>query len=397
MKLSPPTRVSDPGMTGAASRPAAALPAREPPRKRRGFLWRRRFYLLLVVLPTLLAGLYLYGIAAGQYVSEARFVVRGGQEQRSLGGLSDLMNNAGFAATSQDALAVRDYLQSHDALQAMVRSIGLVEIYRRPEADGLAALWSAEPSTEMLQFYHNFMNTISIDSTSGILTIRARAFRPGDSQRVVEEQLALSEAFVNKLSERSRDEALRVARAELERAEQRVLESQAAVTAWRQRERAVDPTRSAQIGLEGMGALEGLLTTTRAELQEKQAYLRPDNPQIQLLRNRIGSLEREIREHRQRLTMGNESLPLLIASYERLALEREFADKQLASATASLEQARVNAQRQQLFVTRVVQPTLAEIALYPRAALILISMFLVLSVLYGIGWMMVSGMREHAF
>ena len=65
--------------------------------------------------------------------------------------------------------------------------------------------------------------------------------------------------------------------------------------------------------------------------------------------------------------------------------------------SASLEQARVNAQRQQLFVTRVVQPTLAEIALYPRAALILISMFLVLSVLYGIGWMMVSGMREHAF
>ena len=176
-----------------------------------------------------------------------------------------------------------------------------------------------------------------------------------------------------------------------------MIDSQAAVTAWRLRERSVDPQRSAQMGLDSMGALEGLLTGARAELQEKSAYMRPDNPAIATLRNRIASLQREITDHRQRMIMGGENLPGQLADYERLLLEREFADKQLTSATESLETARIDAQRQQLFVTRVVQPTRAELALYPQAWLILLSMFIVLSVLYGIGWMMLTGVREHAF
>ena len=134
------------------------------------------------------------------------------------------------------------------------------------------------------------MTTVKNDSTSGITTLRSRGFRPEDAKLIAEEQLRLAEAFVNQLSARAREETLRVANEELQRAERRVLESQAALTAWRQREQAVDPTRSAAIGLEGLGSLEGLLTAARAELQEKSAFMRPDNPAINNLKNRISSL-----------------------------------------------------------------------------------------------------------
>ncbi|WP_419900827.1 capsule biosynthesis protein [Roseomonas sp. USHLN139] len=389
-------------MTGAATRPVTTPLPRPGLKPQRGFLWKRRFYLLLVVLPTLLAGLYFYGFATGQFASQAQFVVRGRSGSGGGGGagggaLASMMGAAGFAATSQDALAVKEFLGSHDALIALQERVGLNELYRRPEADLLARLWTEKPPAELLQIYHNHMNTITIDSTSGIITLQARAFRPDDAQRIVEEQLRMSEEFVNRLSARAREASLALAREEIARAEKRVLDSQAAVTAWRQQERSVDPQRSAQMGLDGLGALEGLLTGARAELQEKSAYMRPDNPVISGLRNRIASLQQQINEHRQRMIRGGENLPAQLAAYERLALEREFADKQLASATESLESARVDAQRQQLFVTRIVQPTMAELAMYPRAGIILLSMFIVLSVFYGIGWMMVTGVREHAF
>lgn len=393
MKLSPPTRVSDPGMTGAAaSRPAASRSTSPLMR----MLWRRRFYLLLVVLPTLIAGIYLYGFAAGQYVSETRFVVRGRQETRVASTLSDMIGAAGFKQSSEESLAVRDFLQSHDALRALDRNVDLIGLYRRPEADLLFRLWFSNPPIEFLQFYHRQMNTISHDATSGITTLQARAFRPEDAHRLAEEQLRLSEDFINHLSGRAREETLRLAHEELERAEQRVRDSQIAVTSFRQREQAVDPSRSAQIGLESLGALEGQLTAARAELQEKSSFMRPDNPQIATLRNRIASLQTEIGRHRERLTLGGQALPGQLATYERLLLEREFADKQLASATVSLETARLDAQRQQLFLARVVQPSVAEYPLYPKAGIIVISMFLVLSVIYGIGWMLAAGIREHA-
>jgi capsular polysaccharide transport system permease protein len=390
MKLSPPTRVSDIPLSAGRARPAA-----RPALLRK--LWQRRHFLLLVVLPTLIAAIYLYGIAAGQYVSEARFVVRGQQESRGGASIGDMLGAAaGFKQMPAEAMTVRDYLESHDAMEALKQRIGLVEIYRRPEADFLARLWTPNMPAELMAMYYHHMNAVVVDNSGGITTIRARAFRPGDAKQIAEEQLRLSEDFVNQLSARAREASVNFAQGELRRAEDRVVAAQAAVTEWRQREQAVDPVSLAQINQAGFAALEKELNTARTELQEKQSYMRADNPQIATLRNRIQALQARIQAERDRLANGAEALPERISTFERLAQEREFANKQLASATTSLEMARIEAQRQQLFLARVVEPNLAEYPLYPRAGIFLISLFAVLSMLYGVGWLLLAGVREHA-
>lgn len=85
-----------------------------------------------------------------------------------------------------------------------------------------------------------------------------------------------------------------------------------------------------------------------------------------------------------------------IGEYERLSTERELARTQLASAIASLERARVDAQRQQIFLLRVVEPNLAEYARYPKGVQLTLYIFICLSVAYGLAWLLVAGMREHA-
>jgi hypothetical protein len=97
--------------------------------------------------------------------------------------------------------------------------------------------------------------------------------------------------------------------------------------------------------------------------------MRPDNPQIQVLNNRIAALSAQIATERGRVTRGDEALTQQVAGYERLQLEREFADRQLASATASLEQARSDALRQQVFLLRVAEPNLPQRATYPQGGL----------------------------
>jgi capsular polysaccharide transport system permease protein len=201
---------------------------------------------------------------------------------------------------------------------------------------------------------------------------------------------------VNRLSERAREDSLRVAREEVRLAEERVAASRDAITRFRQRERDVDPARSAAMGVEGIAALTGVLTATRAELEEKSAYMRTDNPQIGVLRNRVAALTQQIAEERRRLTSGGETVLDALAAYERLMLERDFADRQLASATASLEQARVEAQRQQVYLNRIVQPNLAEHPLYPRKLFNVAAVFFGLAVAYGISWLILAGIREHA-
>lgn len=63
---------------------------------------------------------------------------------------------------------------------------------------------------------------------------------------------------------------------------------------------------------------------------------------------------------------GSTSLTNKAAGFERLPLDRTFADKQLGTAFSSLEQARNDAPRKQLYLERIVQPNRPDVAVQPR-------------------------------
>jgi len=400
MKLSPLITLSEPG----ASRSGEALEPSPPPRP---WLWRllRKPFFLLVILPSLIAAFYFYGIAAPQYVSEARFVVQsrgndGGGPAAALRAAAGMgLGGLGGAMSSGEANSIRNFLSSLDAVMQANEKLDLIELWRRPEADFLARLWFTEPE-RIARFFRHMVN-VTLDPMTGVTTLQVRSFRPEDSRELAETLLVAAESLVNRLSERARGDTLLLAQQEIEVAERRVQESRAALIRFREQEKELDSAGAVQAALVLRGQLEGALAQARAELTERQQFMRPDNPALQATRNRIEALERQISAERSRHTdttanIGGAVLARQLASYERLMLEREFADRQLASATASLEMARVEAQRQQLYLSRTVEPNLAVYPLYPRSFTNTASIFLGLAIAYGIGWLLIVGMREHA-
>ena len=386
----PPERAGiDPvGWSGPVPRPSALGRLRR---------WaRRRAFPLAVLLPTLLAAVWLFGFAAPQFESEARFIIRTRQAPATGMGLEAALQGAGFSRTSEDALGVRDYLESHDAVAALRARMPLIDIYRRPEADVIARLWWSDPSAERLRDYFRRMVTAQYDQTSGITALKVRSFRPEDSQALAGELLALSEQLVNRLNLRLMEDGLRVAREEVARAEARLAAVQGAITGFREREHSLDPGRSAAVALENIGKLEGALAGARAELAEAGRFSRADTPRILQLRNRVEGLAQQVAEERARITSSGAASSQQLGEFERLGTERELARTQLASATASLERARVDAQRQQIFLLRIVEPHRAEWARYPKATETVLYIFLCLAVGYGLAWLLIAGMREHA-
>ena len=380
----------------------------QEPRRRPWFakMWRKPFF-LLVIVPSLLVAGYLYGIAAPQYVSEARFVVssRGGGTDigAQIAGMRGMAGAAlggfGGGAASSEATSIRDFLTSLDAVMQAHSRLDLVSLWQRPEADPIARLWRSEP--ELLAQYFNAMVNVSLDPMTNVTTLRVRSFRPEDSKALTEELLHSAEALVNRLSERARNATLQIAHQEAEGAERRVQESRAALVRFREQEKELDSAGAVQSAVALRGQLEGMLAQARAELTERLKFMQPDNLALQATRNRIEALERQITAERSRHTdgasvAGEGVLSRQLAAFERLMLEREFADRQLASATASLEAARVEAQRQQIFLSRIAEPNLAVYPLYPRKLTNLVSIFIGLAIAYGIGWLLIVGMREHA-
>jgi capsular polysaccharide transport system permease protein len=399
MKLSPPIILSEPG----ASRGGEAFEPTPPPKPWLLRLFRKPFF-LLVILPSLISVMYFYGVAAPQYVSEARFVVHsrgndGGGQAALRAAAASGFGGFGGAMASGEANSIRNFLSSLDAVMQANEKLDLIELWRRPEADFVARLWFTEP--ERIARFFNQMVNVTLDPVTGVTTLRVRSFRPEDSKALTETLLVAAESLVNRLSERARGDTLQLAQQEIEIAERRVQESRAALVRFREQERELDSAGAVQSALVLRGQLEGALAQARAELTERQQFMRPDNPALQATRNRIEALERQISAERSRHTdttanVGGAVLARQLAAYERLMLEREFADKQLASATVSLETSRIEAQRQQLYLSRIVQPNLAVYPLYPRSFINSASIFLGLAIAYGIGWLLVVGMREHA-
>jgi capsular polysaccharide transport system permease protein len=380
--------------------PPAASAQRRKPRRR---MTIGQWFAVLVLLPTLLGGIYYIVLAADIYESEARFLVRnrsggGGGAGGEAGGRAAAMASVFTAPRpgTEESRAVVSYLDSHAAVTAVRRDLDIVTLWRRPEADILSRLWWDRPQIEWLLWYFRRRVQIEFDAETGVMTLRTHAFRPEDSLALAQQVMRLSEDLVNTFSARTISDTLRVAQDDLAKAEARVIAAREAVIAFREREQAFDPQSSATGAVATITALQANLAQARTELQERRAFMRPDNPQVQVLQNRIAALQAQIATERSRVTRGDEALTQQVAGFERLELERRFADQQLISATASLETARSDALRQQVFLMRVADPHLPEWPRYPRAAFNTLTIFVSLSVLFGIGWLLTVSAREHA-
>ena len=109
----------------------------------------------------------------------------------------------------------------------------------------------------------------------------------------------------------------------------------------------------------------------------------------------VETLQSEIANESARVTGGEKSLAGKAAGYQSLVLEREFADKQLTSALASLEQARNEAIRKQLYLERIVQPSKPDVAMEPRRLRAVLTTMILGMIAWGILAILIAGVREH--
>lgn len=361
--------------------------------------WWRRLpvgFLLVVVLPTLLAAIYYLLIATPRYVSEARFIVRASnQSQPSAIGVA--LQGVGLSTAPSDAFSVHEYIKSRDALRELNRRFDVAAILNPPGADAFSRYprpWDGSGEEGLYKGFNRFI-VVGYDSTTGISTLRVEAFRPQDARQLSEALLTSGELLVNRLNERAMGDAVAEALTARDEARGRLNAAQQQLTAFRNREGFIDPELAAR---ESSSLIGGLLATV-AQLRADRSQLAseaPQSPQLPILDGRIVAYERQIAAERAKVAGGDSSLAPRVGVYADLALARELADRELTQATTALLSAQQDARRQKLYLDRIVNPNLPDKPTQPRRWIALLTVFASSMLVYGVGWLVWAGVREHS-
>lgn len=411
----PPLAGSLPGATGttaldlrsgsplAALRRAGLSPADRIYTLRRAQKWRRRFIALLVIMvPTLLAAVYCYALAAPMYLSSSRFAIYGqGSDAGSSSIVGKIMQSTGGAGSfaMMDGFAVRDYLSSLDALKQLDSRVGFVSRMQKPHGDFLLSLAGNESDERLLDFYRRVVN-VRFNMAEGVVSLDVYGYKPEDAHAIAQGLTDLAGEFSNNMNRQWTEETVRAARESLERAEKRMADSRTALANWRKENSSLDVEADAKMIMTIVGQLEAQLSESRAQLSQLQLNEAFNSPMRRVLEDRISALTKQIEAENARLTGSTTNVDASVVSrlvdYQGLVLEQEFASKSYEGALQTLNSTSAAANVQQKFIATIVAPNMPGDAAYPSPAKIIPLTLIVSIFAYLLGSLAFSAMRDSA-
>jgi len=348
-------------------------PARPARRQRRHWLLLLSF-LVCVILPSFLTGSYLWTRAVDQFTSSVGFTVRREDTPSAV----DLLGGLGAfsGASSSDSDILFEFIQSQELVERVDRTLDLRSLYSRHRGIDPIFSLSADSSIEDLVDYWQSMVLISYAPGTGLIELKVLAFTPEEAREIARQIFRESSEMINMLSAIAREDATRYAREELDGAVAQLKEARQALTAFRSRTQIVDPSADIQLQMGLLTTLQQQLGTELIDYDLLLTSVQQNDPRLQKSEQRIAAIRARISEEREKFGSGGEAAngegyATLVAEFERLMVDREFAEEKYTGALSNYDAAQAQAQRQSRYLAAYLRPTLAESAEYPRRFLLL--------------------------
>lgn len=345
-----------------------AEPAKPARAKRRHFGLLGAF-VLGVVIPFGLVAWYLFAVAVDQFASTVGFSVRKEEVTSPIelfGGIADVASSG-----SSDSDILYEFIRSQEMVEALDDALNLSVLFSKPDNDPIFA-YDATGTIEDLHGYWDRAVRITYDTSTELIEVRVLAFRPEDAQAIATGIFEESARLVDDLSAIAQQDTIAFAKVELERSVDRLKSAREAMTAFRSRTQIVDPSADLQ------GQM-GLLSTLQQQLAEalisadllRESTVASD-PRITPAERRIEVIEARIEDERRKLGVGGTGdaggdYATVLAEFESLAVDRQFAEAAYTAALAAYDQALAEARRKSRYLAAYIKPTLAQSSKFPKA------------------------------
>jgi capsular polysaccharide transport system permease protein len=296
--------------------------------------------------------------------------------------------------STEDSHILKEYLVSRDMVEKLDKALNLRREFTVVN-DPVFAL-KKDATIEELVEYFNQVVKVDLDEKTMMLQVSSQGFSPDFSLKLNRELLKQSDTFINDISQNIAMEQQTFAEKQLVESTVQLKQARDTLLDYQNKNEIFDPELQARAVATLVSGLQANLAQLKTEQRTLMTYLTAEAPQVIALKSQIESLEKQIETESAKLTSpSNAKLNKNVADFEELKAQVSFATDLYKLSLTSLEKARLEASRKLKKLVVISTPRLAQEALYPRKIYLSITSFILLNILFGIGVLIHSIVREH--
>ena len=350
---------------------------------------------IIIVVPMALLLIYLAVFSQPRFMSESKVAIKRASDIDGSSLNVGLLLGASNPSSAEDALYLKEYINSPDMLAALDKQLDFHEAFSHSGWDFLNYL-GAEQSRERFLRYYRERVSVAYEDKSGLLSIQTQGFSPEFALRFNTALLKQSERFINELSHRIARDQLDFAEDEMVQARARLDQSKAELLAYQNSHNVLDPQASALAATSLVNTLMGQKIQLEAELRNLLTYLRDDAPQVVSARNSIQSLQAQIDEEKNHITAPQgDKLNSMALEFEEIKARVEFDTQIYKLALTSIEKTRVEAARKLKVLSVISSPQQPQETTFPKYPYLIACWLLVCSLLFGTTKLLLAVIEDH--
>ncbi|WP_373886229.1 capsule biosynthesis protein [Campylobacter hyointestinalis] len=339
-------------------------------------------------------------IAADRYVSEVSLSVKstdgGSSPVSSLSGIASLVGVA--SSSTEDIKLLQEYIKSLDMLQKLDEKINLRSLYEKQKIDLFFRIYSSTSKESYLKYYRDRIH-ILFDDKTGLLNVAVEGFSPEDARIISATILEECERFINEISHNIAREQLRFAQGELESAKQKYKDAKNKLLEFQNQYGVFDPQSLAKTKAGFITEIELQISKKETELNTMRSYLNENAPEIVALKAELRANKEQLEKERRKVASNasQDKLNDVVAQFEALYLNLSFAEDVYKTAITAVETTRIEIGRKAKQVVIIQSPYVPDSAAYPKKMYNIITIFVILTLIFGIVRLVRAIVDEHRY
>jgi capsular polysaccharide transport system permease protein len=348
----------------------------------------------IFILFLALSIIYIGFIKTSFYESRASITIKNIDDNSSANSLLGLVSGKS-SNTSEDAMILQEYLKSYEVYDKLDKKFNLSEYYASSDIDFLQRMNQMDTYEDYLIFYNKQLQ-ITYDEISNITIIKFVHIDANIAQEIVKFLISEAEKKLNEYNKRTASKQLHFVINETNKQKVILEESIKVLSEYQDEEKTINPNSQVETNVSLLSSLKVKLVESKANLEKISKYLTDTSFEIIDLKREISETESSISQiQKEQSGEGKKTLNKSIFEFEKLKTQVDLNTELYKQALLQEQTSRVEVNKENKTLQILVNASLGQSYSEPRRMREILTVFLVLSLLYGILSMINAIIKDH--